>query len=215
MRPTEQIMEKVTLFITRKKDSEIELLLLKHPYAGVQFPAGTVEEDEDITDCALREMSEETGLKNAALKSYIGFMYEKLPEHVGIISRKTKVCARPDESSFDWAEFRRGTWVKEVRKKNEFTQVLYAEGDTYPEKKYITYSIMGWVRDQFLCHVQRRHFFHFTVDCKAETWTQFSDSHQFELFWSPLLSLPKIVEPQNCWIEYVRNELKYNFQTQS
>ncbi|KYK28698.1 MAG: hypothetical protein AYK19_20665 [Theionarchaea archaeon DG-70-1] len=211
MRSIEQVMEKVTIFITRKKDSRIELLLLRHPYAGIQFPAGTVEEDEDLDDAAKREIYEETGLKDAALKSYIGSMYEKLPEHVCIISQKTKVYARPDESSFDWAEFRRGTWVKEIRKKNEFTQVLYEEKDTYPEGKYITYSIMGWVRDEFLCRIQRRHFFHFTVEWAEEKWTQFSDSHQFELFWSPLYSRPEIIKPQTLWLEYVRNELKYNF----
>ena len=204
-------MEKVTIFITRKKDSRIELLLLRHPYAGIQFPAGTVEVDEDIDDCARREIYEETGLKDAALKSYIGFMYEKLPEHVCIISQNTKVYARPDDSSFDWAEFRRGTWVKEIRKKNEFTQVLYEEKDKYPEEKYITYSIMGWVRDEFLYRIQKRHFFHFTVEWAEEKWTQFSDNHQFELFWSPLYSPPEIIKPQTLWIEYVRNELDYNF----
>jgi len=68
MRSIEQVMEKVTIFITRKKNSRIELLLLRHPYAGIQFPAGTVEEDEDTDDAAKREIYEETGLKDAGLK---------------------------------------------------------------------------------------------------------------------------------------------------
>jgi 8-oxo-dGTP pyrophosphatase MutT (NUDIX family) len=203
----EKIMEKVAIFITRKKDSRIDMLLLRHPYAGIQVPAGTVEEDETIHDAAVREAYEETGLKNLILKSYIGGVYEELPEHISIISQKTNVYARPDESSFDWAEFPRGTWVKEVRKKDRFTQVRYEEGNIYPGKEYITYCIMGWVSNRFLCRIQRRHFFHFTGECMKETWTTVSDNHQFELFWSPLYSLPKIVEPQNLWIEYVRNEL--------
>ena len=207
----EKIMEKVAIFITRKKDSGIDVLLLRHPYAGIQIPAGTVEEDETIHDAAVREAYEETGLKDIILKSYIGCLYEELPEHINIISQKTKVYARPDESSFDWAEFPRGTWVKEIRKKDGFTQVRYEEGDAYPGKEYITYCIMGWVSNRFLYQKQRRHFFHFTSEGMKETWTTFSDNHHFELFWSPLLSLPKIIEPQNLWIEYVRNELNYEF----
>jgi 8-oxo-dGTP pyrophosphatase MutT (NUDIX family) len=40
-----------------------ELLVFKHPIAGVQIPKGTVEPDEGIQAATMRELAEESGLK--------------------------------------------------------------------------------------------------------------------------------------------------------
>ena len=40
-------LEKVTAFILHQEHGETELLLFEHPTAGIQIPAGTVEEGED------------------------------------------------------------------------------------------------------------------------------------------------------------------------
>ena len=49
------VIEKVTAFVTRQWEGERQLLLFKHPYAGVQIPAGTVEVGESPEQAALRE----------------------------------------------------------------------------------------------------------------------------------------------------------------
>ena len=43
---TSGVVEKVTAFIIRERAGERQLLLFEHPNAGVQIPAGTVEEGE-------------------------------------------------------------------------------------------------------------------------------------------------------------------------
>ncbi len=52
-----------------------KLLVFNHrdyPEAGVQVPAGTVEEAEELPDAVLREAEEETGLKGLTLVKYLG-----------------------------------------------------------------------------------------------------------------------------------------------
>jgi 8-oxo-dGTP pyrophosphatase MutT (NUDIX family) len=53
---------KVTAFITRRTNSERELLHIQHPHAGIQIPAGTLEPGERPETAILREAEEETGL---------------------------------------------------------------------------------------------------------------------------------------------------------
>lgn len=59
------VVEKVTAFITRERTGVKELLLFKHPTAGIQIPAGTVEEGETPEKAVKREVYEETGLRAA------------------------------------------------------------------------------------------------------------------------------------------------------
>lgn len=55
-----KIIQKVTAFVVRERCGIKELLLFKHPTAGVQIPAGTVEDGEDIETAVKREVYEET-----------------------------------------------------------------------------------------------------------------------------------------------------------
>lgn len=68
-----ETVKKVVAYITR----EDELLVFTHrdyPEAGVQVPAGTVEEGETLDAAVLREVHEETGLPQTAVRisSYLG-----------------------------------------------------------------------------------------------------------------------------------------------
>ena len=211
---TDVILHKVAAFITRATASGIELLLLAHPYAGNQLPAGTVEENEDPRDAASREVREETGLVNARVKAHIGYLDEELPRDKLAVVKNTIVYARPDVTSFDWARVPRGIWVRSERAHGAWTQITYEESDQYPNANYTTYRITGWVPSDALTHQQRHHFFHLIADDETrDSWTQFSDNHQFRLFWASLAALPEIVFLQNRWVEYVQNESKYTFDT--
>ena len=63
--------EKVIAYITCGD----KLLVFSHPRypeAGIQVPAGTVEEGEPLEEAVLREAREETGLKGLRTQSYLG-----------------------------------------------------------------------------------------------------------------------------------------------
>lgn len=65
------IRYKVFAYITHAN----RLLVFRHlefPEAGIQVPAGTVKEGEDLVDAVMREAQEETGLTDLVLESYLG-----------------------------------------------------------------------------------------------------------------------------------------------
>ena len=199
------ITEKVTAFITRESADGHDLLLFKHPYAGIQIPAGTVEDDETPEEAVLREVSEETRLTSLSVGQYLGCKEDRLPEGQRTIAESTKVYSRPDVTSSDWAHLRKGVPVKPSgRKLGGFSQVTYEEFDRVPNPRYVTVSITGWVPDRVLADARRRHFFHLESDGQSEErWTVYSDNHYFTLFWAPLVALPEIIHPQNEWLEFL------------
>jgi 8-oxo-dGTP pyrophosphatase MutT (NUDIX family) len=203
------IVEKVTAFITRRSTEGRDLLLFEHPNAGIQIPAGTVEKGEMPEEAVLREAAEETGLASLSIHRYLGCAEEKLPEGERIIAEPTKVYARPDLTSFDWAYLRKGIHVTLRRRAGGFSQVTYEEFDRVPNPRYATMCITGWVPDDVLGDRKRRHFFHLEFQgCSSERWSVRTDNHLFTLFWAPLAALPEIIPPQDGWLAFLTGSLE-------
>jgi 8-oxo-dGTP pyrophosphatase MutT (NUDIX family) len=200
------VIEKVTAFVTRKTGQGHDLLLFEHPYAGIQIPAGTVEDGEPVEKAALREAGEETGLTGPSLKEYLGSVEDRLPEGQVLIGRATRVYARPDTSSFDWGNLPRSVQVTLLRRAEGFAQVRFEEPDRFPDPQYASMLIVGWVPDEFLAFTLKRHFFHLEYHGSTDDrWTVFTDNHRFTLFWAPLSALPPIIQAE--WLAHL--PLKY------
>ncbi len=209
---SENALRKVTAFVTRRGRGGLELLLFRHPNAGVQFPAGTVEPGEAPAQAALREVREETGLGDVCLAASIGSRVEAPAGGSHVIARLTRVYARPDPTSFDWAELRPGIVVQVERRQAGYTQVTYEEWDRYPVGSYVTYCLTGWVPDETRAETIERHFFHLqSVGGSPAAWAQRADNHTFRPFWASLAALPPLVAPQDGWLPYVQGELGYRF----
>ncbi len=206
-------IEKVTAFITRDRDNIKEILVLRHPYAGVQFPSGTKESNETLEEALKREVFEETGLDGIKIQKYIGAIESKSQQNEYLITKNCKAYSRPDSSSFDWVDFRKGITVISQRSSSDFTQVTYTEQDQFPHPNYVTYQITGWVLTRNLTRVSIRHFYHVTTNKQAQDeWDILADNHQFRLFWVPLSNILTVVnENQQQWYSCVLNELKYFF----
>ena len=202
-----EAIEKITAFITRETKDGPGLLLFTHPCASNQLPAGTVEEGDAPEAAVLREAFEETGLEPLAIREYLGCMDDQLPDGNRVILRTTKVFARPDVTSFDWAYLRRGIQVKIIRTAQGFSQITYEEPDLEPDPQYISMQITGWVPDQTLTSSSKRHFFRLDFHGRTtESWTVFTDNHTFTLFRTPLTDAPTIISPyQREWLEFLMN----------
>lgn len=70
---------KVLAYVTKENN----LLVFKHtdfPDAGVQVPAGSIEEGEEPINAALREVYEESGLRNVSVVNFLGvYEYDMVP----------------------------------------------------------------------------------------------------------------------------------------
>ncbi|MGP4107848.1 NUDIX domain-containing protein [Virgibacillus sp. L01] len=64
-------------YVTRIKDGITQVLVFQHPIieAGIQIPKGTVNDEEDTYDAVIREIEEETGLKNFKIEKLIAKDY--------------------------------------------------------------------------------------------------------------------------------------------
>ena len=65
-------IQKVVPVVLRMWNGRLQILVFRHPLAGIQIVKGTVEHDEPLENAALRELSEESGIDNASVEKFIG-----------------------------------------------------------------------------------------------------------------------------------------------
>lgn len=206
--PTGELL-KVTGFVVRSGvGGRAEVLLIRHPNAGIQAPAGTVEDGEAPEAAAVREAVEETGLEGFGPPRAAGVMVETLEEPASLMLRPAAVHLRPDARSASWAHLRRGIGVRIERRDADFVQVTYEEFDRLPDPQYVTARITGWVEANALTQVRRRFFYILPFEGKAaDAWTQHADHHDFALFWAPVDAMPGLISPQDQWVAYLHEAL--------
>lgn len=64
-------------YVTRIKEGKTQVLVFQHPIteAGIQIPKGTVKPEEDTYNAVIREVEEETGLRNFDVEDLIAEDY--------------------------------------------------------------------------------------------------------------------------------------------
>lgn len=96
---------KALAYITRKHNNDTQLLVFTHrhhPEAGLQIPAGTVEEGEEIEHALFREIHEESGLTHDDLKLIRKLAVFESQEWGTIRHVFHLAITRPQKDSWDW-----------------------------------------------------------------------------------------------------------------
>ncbi len=202
----DEAVRKVTAFITRKRDGVKELLVFKHPTAGIQIPAGTVSEGEDLEVALRREVCEETGLKSVETQEYLGCLENELEEAERVVARTTYVYIEPDLNAIPYRQkLPRGLTVKCNSVHEDFTQISYTEYYNSPDIKYILHDYTGWVPSENLSAQKTRYFYHLTtLEETEDEWEVKGDpGHIFKPHWTPLSPKPQLVENQDKRLDFV------------
>jgi 8-oxo-dGTP pyrophosphatase MutT (NUDIX family) len=198
----ERELQKVTSFVVRPGPREV--LLLRHPFAGIQFPAGAVEPGEAPEAAAVRVALEQTGFEQLGWATPAGVTVEEVVGGGWMVADTTPVFFRPDERSNTWAILRRGVSVTSEREQGGFVQVTYEEVDRMPSPQYLSARITGWVPRAALARVRRRFFFRLPFETATPAaWSVETGRDDWVLFWAPIDRLPALIAPQDQWIPYL------------
>ena len=139
-------IHKVTAFITRERPEGRQILLFQHPQAGVQIPAGTVDEGEDWQTAVIREATEETGLTQLTIHRYLGQIENELAAGEAILNQDSHIFSQPDASSLPFAPLMsRGMTFEVGEQVGSFHHTIYTEYDQLPNPTQITLHIDGWL----------------------------------------------------------------------
>ena len=203
-----KVVQKVTAFIVRESGNGKELLVFKHPTAGIQIPAGTVEESEDIETAVKRETYEETGLQFVEIENYLGCFENELENNQRIIAETTQVYIEPNLDAIPYKrKLPKGLTVDYLSTQRDFTHISYIayEYDQFHKPISIDANITGWVPNENISAQKKRHFFLLTTQEEtADAWELKSDQgHIFKPYWTPLSPKPQIIPPQDKWLDFV------------
>ena len=207
-----KVVQKVTAFIIRERNGVKELLVFKHPTAGVQIPAGTVEKDEDIETAVKREVYEETGLQLVKTENYLGCFENELENNQRIVAETTQVYIEPDLTAIPYKRrLPKGLTIDYLSTRKDFTQISYIayEYDKFHKPISIDTNITGWIPNEKLSAQKKRHFFLMSTQEKtADVWELKGDQgHIFKPYWTPLSPKPNIISPQDKWLDFVYEKI--------
>jgi len=210
------VLGKVTAFIIRRNHAHSELLVFAHPTAGIQVPAGTVEEGETFEYAVLREVHEETGLEQVRLvKMLVESSYslkgnkQAFLQTTPLFSELSLTSASVDIGYGDGSLFRRGMVVSLNREVEGWSEIVHEEYDLNVSPPKTQFSVRGWVPAHYLTARQTRRFFLLTPTQETpETWELLAEGrYLFRLYWVPLVPKPQLMAPQNEWLNIVYDQL--------
>jgi 8-oxo-dGTP pyrophosphatase MutT (NUDIX family) len=192
------IVRKVTAFITRESPNGREVLLFQHPLAGIQFPAGTVEEGETFEEGVLREAYEETGVNNLSIVQHLGVIEDDFTGEVRRMVADFMPMNEPNGVPTGMM-FEHGLFVTVGETHAGFTFVTH-NAEIHP---YFEFSgTSGWVASEAIQpHRAVRHLFHLqTSDELPNEWEHLAEGkYNFRFFWVNVNDSPNLVELQHSW----------------
>lgn len=206
---TSKVLEKVTAFVTRDIGRERQILVFRHPQAGFQVPAGTVELGEEPELAVIREAKEESNISQIRLVKELGSIFEIKPEKEKVLLRLTKLFNEPRfDASSDGFILDRGLKVRVIDTEGDFSFVESEPRNIRENPPERRMKMKGFVRSSLLTTDVKRYFYHLTTEEKTpDTWQVQTDGHIFELSWSNLDQKRILNSYQQPWLDHYLGHL--------
>lgn len=201
----------MTAYVTRVDHGRNEVLVFHHPDAGIQLPAGTVEDGEAPIDAALREVEEETGLRDARIVRELGVQETVVPPHQRAVREASSLLAEPSPNSARLAMVgRTGFFVDADVLDGPYRQVTHHEYEFVDNVFAPIRSTSGWMLDEHLTdRIVRHHYELQTTHPAADCWTHVLEGeHDVELYWAPLREDIALAASNLAWLQFVIDKLR-------
>ncbi len=198
------MIEKVTAFVIRKKNKMLQLLVFSHPSAGIQIPAGTVEEHEGLEMALFREVKEETGLTNIKLIRKVGETLHFTDQNEAFLTQTLRCHSWPAQAAKRNGPLcKRGLLMQTLERKVGFTHVKYTEYDLNQDPPLPLSEFEGWLPSDALTREIRRHFYVLKVEEETpEYWKIESDQQNvFQCYWVDMNDIPALIGEQAEWLQ--------------
>jgi ADP-ribose pyrophosphatase YjhB (NUDIX family) len=217
---TEPHIAKVTAFVTRRQN-DVELLVFQHPTAGMQLPAGTIDEGETPLQAVVREVFEETGLTSLGSVTSLGLISAMGQRSDRMILDTTPFYVEPNVQAetililigtgIETSTLRRGYWCELVGDEADWSCIAYNYTSVVDGIR-TSRCKLGWVPSHYLAADVTREMFHVPVTAATpDRWIHSCEGdglHGIEVFWTPLNAAVELVESNRRWLEFAREALE-------
>ncbi|GHO43237.1 NUDIX domain-containing protein [Ktedonospora formicarum] len=206
---TQEMVEKVTAFITRERQECKELLVFEHALSGVQVPAGTVETGEEFAEAVTREVWEETGYQGQIVR-LLGEERQDLPDSQWAVLASAPLRELPKLDAVPVARdevlgnsVRRGLVVRSEREEGDWLYIVLEDYNLEVEPPRMLRSIGGWIPRVLVSRsIHRTYFEMCLLDETPQRWEHFAEGrYTFHLYWQSLEAHPRLVNGQQQWLE--------------
>lgn len=203
------VLHKVSALITRENGPTHDLLVFRHPTAGIQVPAGTVEAGESLEDAVFREIQEEAGITQVRLLKKLATLEQPLKDDQRVLLQSPRLLTEPEGGPLEFS-LTRGTIVRMRRQQKQATEIAYEEYDFNLPEPVAIERFKGWVPSSILTSSIQRHLFHLcTTAPLPEEWSVHADrGFDFHFYWMSLRERIHLVHSQDHWLDYLYNEMK-------
>jgi 8-oxo-dGTP pyrophosphatase MutT (NUDIX family) len=188
-----------------------ELLVFQHPSAGLQLPAGTVEDGEEPAVAVVREVVEETGILDAEIVRLLDIEVTLLPNHQRAVRNPSRLLAEPRSDAATVEMVGRSGFLLDVGELDGlFRQVTHRDYEFVEGVFVPVRSVDGWMLDEELARrIVRHHYELRTPSPTQDRWAHSAEGEfDCELYWTEIREDIGLVASNQAWLRFVIDKLR-------
>jgi hypothetical protein len=196
----------VTVFITRDRVSERELLVLRPLTGRPRLPDGAVNTDERPEDAALRVGRQYASTDALVLGSRLARLMQMLTDQEYAMLRPAMLRTAPlQDATMMRFTLERGMRVRMTAAEVDFVRVVYEEYALHENELAIATRRAGWVPAKSVTNQLEHHLFHLRLADNRDDWSEsVRDTMLPQAVWMLLSAVSGLDSQHDIWLERAR-----------